>query len=120
MNRQRQQLLKLWVGRLWVLGPERLWLASIALRRSGHWVLAFWLKQLNSLLYSNSLGVGATVSRDVRLGHNSIGIVVSDSVEIGRRVKIWQNVTLSAGRPGRAPAGDRVGADFHVVLDHDP
>jgi len=109
MNTDKQQLLKLWVGRLWPLGPERLWLASIALRRSGHWILAFFLKQLNALLHSNSLGPGATVSPDVRLGHNSIGIVVSDCVEIGRRVKIWQNVTLSAGRPARPPASE--GAD---------
>jgi len=110
MNREKQQLLKLWVGRLWLLGPERLWLASIALRGGGHWVLAFFLKQLNALLYSNSLGTGATVSPDVRLGHNSIGIVVSDDVEIGKRVKIWQNVTLSAGRPARPPEGEGEGA----------
>jgi serine acetyltransferase len=93
------QLLKLWVGRLWLFSPERLWLASIALHRRGHWALAFWVKQLNSLVYHNSLAAGAAVSPDIRLGHNSIGIVVNSEVEIGRRVKIWQNATLSAGRP---------------------
>jgi serine acetyltransferase len=113
MTRDRLQLLKLWVGRLWLLSPERLWLASIALQRRGHWVLAFWVKQLNTLLYNNSLAPGAVVSPDVRLGHNSIGIVVNSNVEIGERVKIWHNVTLSAGRPARrrAPAGARPAGD---------
>ncbi len=104
MSSQKLQLLKLWVGRFWLFSPERLWLASIALHRRGHWVLAFFLKQLNSLVYHNSLAAGASVSPDIRLGHNSIGIVVNSEVEIGKRVKIWQNVTLSAGRPlHRAP-----------------
>lgn len=105
MGSQKLQRLKLWVSRLWLFSPERLWLVSIGLHRRGHWILAFWVKQLNSLLYSNSLGTGASVSPDIRLGHNSIGIVVTSRVEIGARVKIWQNVTLSAGRPPRARAG---------------
>jgi len=104
VSTQKLQLLKLWVGRFWLFSPERLWLASIALHRRGHWVPAFFLKQLNSLVYHNSLAAGASVSPDIRLGHNSIGIVVNSEVEIGKRVKIWQNVTLSAGRPlHRAP-----------------
>ena len=98
---------------MWLLSPERLWLLSIALRRRGHWILAFWLKQLNTLLYSNSLGPGASVSPDIYLGHNSIGIVVTSNVVIGRRVVIWQNVTLAAGRPPRArrPASATRGGD---------
>jgi serine O-acetyltransferase len=103
MNHQRLQLLKLWVSRFWLMSPERLWLLSIALQRRGHWILAFWIKQLNTILYHNSLSPGASVSPDIRLGHNSIGIVVNSEVVIGRHVKLWHNVTLSAGRPGRAP-----------------
>ncbi len=121
MTHERLQLLKLWVSRLWVLSPERMWLASVGLRRRGHWVLAFWLKQLNTLLYSNSLAPGATVSPDIRLGHNSIGIVVSSDVEIGRRVKIWQNVTLSAGRPGRRRDGaeDAAPVRSRIIVEDD-
>ncbi len=110
MSSPRLQLLKLWVSRLWLFSPERLWLASIALHRRGHWVLAFWVKQVNSLVYHNSLAAGASVSPDIRLGHNSIGIVVNSEVEIGKRVKIWQNVTLSAGRPLRRAARPGAGA----------
>jgi serine O-acetyltransferase len=102
MGVQKLQRLKLWLSRLWVFSPERLWLASAALHRRGHWVLAFALKQLNSLVYRNSLSPGATVAPDIHLGHNSIGVVVSSEVEIGRRVIIWQNVTLAAGRPAQA------------------
>ncbi len=102
MSRGQLASLKRLVSRFWVLSPERLWLLSIALHKRGHWVLAFWVKQVNTLLYHNSLAPGASVSRDILLGHNSIGIVVTGNCEIGERVKIWQNVTLSAGRPARA------------------
>jgi serine O-acetyltransferase len=83
--------------RLWV-SPERLWLGANALSEREHWLLAFCLKQLNSFLYHNSLAPGASVSPDVFLGHNSLGIVISPNVEIGKRVTIWHNVTLTAGR----------------------
>lgn len=102
-NHQRLQQLKRRLRHLWVLSPERLWLASIGLERRGRWVLAFWLKQLGGLIYHNSLSPGATVSPDVHLGHNSIGIVVNRNVEIGRNVTIWHNVTLAAGRLERRP-----------------
>lgn len=102
MSQQQLKLLKRWVAKFWVFSPERLWLLSIALRVRGRWILAFWIKQLNTFLYHNSLAPGASVAPDIYLGHNSIGIVVSSEVVIGRRVNIWQNVTLSAGRPPRA------------------
>jgi serine O-acetyltransferase len=87
---------------LWVLSPERLWLLSTRLSRRGSWRTAFALKQLNSLIYHNSLSPEATVAEDISLGHNSLGIVIHSDVEIGRDVMIWHNVTLTAGRlPGR-------------------
>lgn len=112
MSHEQLQLLKLRLSRLWVFSPERLWLTSIALQRRGHWVLAFWTKQANTLLYHNSLATSATVGSDIRLGHNSIGIVITSNCVIGDRVKIWHNVTLSAGRPARAGSHDpAAGAD---------
>jgi serine O-acetyltransferase len=92
--------------RLWLLSPERLWLMSIALQRSGRWRLAFAVKQLNTILYHNSLAPGASVGPDIALGHYSHGIVVNSNVEIGRRVKIWHNVTLTAGRLARGSGSD--------------
>jgi serine O-acetyltransferase len=86
-------------SRLWLFSPERLWALSRALHRRGHWLLAFWVKQLNTVLYHNSLSPGASVGENVLLGHYSHGVVINSNVEIGDRVKIWHNVTLTAGRP---------------------
>ena len=97
---QIERMRGLWRG--WLLSPERLWLASIALHRRGHLRLAFVVKQLNTILYSNSLPPGASVSADIHLGHNSFGIIVNPQVTIGRGVKIWHNVTLTARPPGSA------------------
>jgi serine O-acetyltransferase len=117
MNPQQLKLLKRWVSRVWVFSPERLWLLSIALQTRGHWVLAFWIKQANALLYHNSLAPGASVARDIWLGHNSLGIVVTGNCVIGERVKIWHNVTLSAGRRARvasASAATDASANGHA------
>jgi serine O-acetyltransferase len=93
------------------VGPERLWLLAIAMNRRGHRWLAKRIKHLNSFLYHNSLAAGATVSPDVYLGHHGLGVVVHNNVVIGRRVKIWQNVTLAV----RAPAG----SPHYIVLEDD-
>ncbi len=98
MNPEQLHSFKMLIRRLWVLKPERLWLLSIGLRERGMWRLAFLVKQVNSLLYNNSLAPGASVSPDIYLGHNSLGIVVTANVEIGSKVIIWQSVTLTAGR----------------------
>jgi len=111
MSEERLGSLRRTLTKLWLISPERLWLTSIALQRRGHWRLAFAVKQLNTILYHNSLAPGANVASDIILGHYSHGIVVNSSVDIGRGVKIWHNVTLTAGRParrgGKAPPGPR-------------
>jgi serine acetyltransferase len=121
-NSRQLRSFKRSLSRLWVFSPEKLWLLSMRLWSGGHWALAFWVKQLNSLLYNNSLAPGATVSPDVYLGHNSMGIVVSKNVTIGRHVAIWQNVTLTAGRAERDdPSGDpspTVRRSYIVVEDN--
>ena len=118
MTPDRLALLRIRLTRLWFFSPEKLWLLSIALQRRGHWVLAFSVKQLNTLLYHNSLAPGASVSPDVLLGHYGHGIVVSSRVVIGRGVKIWHNVTLTAGRPRRR--GERPlppGARAQIIIE---
>jgi len=119
-SRDRLWSLKVRVRKLWVVSPERLWLLSTSLSERGHWAPAFAVKQLNSFLYHNSLAPGASVSPDIHLGHNSLGIVVNRNVEIGRRVTIWHNVTLAAGRPpkgGKAPAGQSNGGRPGAAAD---
>lgn len=107
------------------VSPERLWLLAIALRRRGHRWLARRVKQLNSFIYHNSLASGGDVSPDVYLGHYGLGTVIHDNVTIGRRVRIWQNVTLAvrapAGSPHRILVEDDVviGANAVVITPHE-
>ena len=83
------------------LSPESLWRLSTALRRRNrHW-LARRVKNLNSLLYHNSLAAGAQIGANLYLGHHGIGVVAHDDIVLGDRVKIWQGVTLAV----RSPAG---------------
>ncbi|HTW42044.1 MAG TPA: hypothetical protein VMD79_06995 [Solirubrobacteraceae bacterium] len=77
------------------MSPERLWLLSIALRRRGHRRLALWVKKLNSVIYHNSLAPAARVSPDIKFGHHGFGTMIHSNVVIGRRVKIWHNVTIA-------------------------
>jgi serine O-acetyltransferase len=121
MSPARLELLRRKLNRLWLLSPERLWFLSIGLRHRGHWKLAFSVKQLNSILYHNSLAPGASVSRDVQLGHFSHGTVIHSNVVIGRRVKIWHNVTLAI-QPSDGPRaeiliedGVQIGANAVVI-----
>ncbi len=107
--------LKRRLERLWLFSPERLWLLSIALRRRGRWRLAFVVKQLNTILYHNSLSPDASVAEDIALGHYSHGIVVNGGVEIGRHVKIWHNVTLT-GRAARG-RGHRAQGRARIVVE---
>jgi serine O-acetyltransferase len=101
--------------RVWIFSPERLWLLSIGLHGRGRWRLAFLVKQLNTLLYHNSLSPEASVSADVALGHYSHGIVVNGGVRIGRRVKIWHNVTLT-GRAARS-SGTKARGRAEIVVE---
>ncbi|MCW3031312.1 MAG: Serine acetyltransferase [Solirubrobacterales bacterium] len=114
-SEQRLRPLKRTLSRLWLFSPERLWLLSISLQRDGHWRLAFAVKQLNTILYHNSLSPEAVVSPDVELGHYSHGIVVNGGVEIGRRVKIWHNVTLT-GRAARS-RGPRARGRAQILVE---
>ena len=75
--------------------PERLWKISAALRRRGHRRLALLVKKVNSVIYHNSLAPGASFSPDIEFGHHGFGTVIHSNVVIGKRVKIWQNVTIA-------------------------
>jgi serine O-acetyltransferase len=116
-SEQRLRPLKRTLSRLWLFSPERLWLLSISLQRDGHWRLAFAVKQLNTVLYHNSLSPGAIVSSDIALGHYSHGIVINGNVDIGKHVKIWHNVTLTAGRPGRRCGRRSSGPSSRIVIE---
>lgn len=86
-------------GTDFIFSSRRLWLISIALYRSGHPWVAKMLKNVNSMLYHNSLPCEAIVSPDVKLGHHGFGTVLHPKVVIGERVKIFQNVTMAVRPP---------------------
>jgi serine O-acetyltransferase len=84
------------------LSSRRLWLLSVALRRAGHRRTARLVKDVNSILYHNSLSERVELSPDIKLGHHGIGTVIHPKVTIGRNVKIFQNVTIAV-RPPTGP-----------------
>jgi serine O-acetyltransferase len=106
------------------LAPERLWLLSIALHRRGHRSLARFVKNVNSAYYHNSLPPQVTLSPDIRLEHHGFGTVIHSNVVIGRRVRIYQNVTIAmragAKSPYRIYIEDEVliGANAVVISPH--
>lgn len=91
--------------------PEKLWLLSISLRKRGHRRLAKFVRNVNSALYHNSLPPGASVSPDIELGHHGLGTVIHPNVVIGRRVKIWQNVTIATRAGAKSP--------YRVIIEDD-
>jgi serine O-acetyltransferase len=109
------------------MSPERLWLLSIALRRRGHERLALWVKKLNSVIYHNSLAPGAEVSPDIKFGHHGFGTMIHSNVIIGRRVKIWHNVTIAVrsasgwSTPHAITIEDdvRIGANSVIISPHE-
>jgi serine O-acetyltransferase len=83
--------------------PVRLWRLSTALRNRGFRRSAQWVKKLNSALYHNSLAPGASVSPDLRFGHHGFGTMIHSNVDIGKRVKIWHNVTIAVRATAKSP-----------------
>jgi serine acetyltransferase len=109
--------------RRFAITPERLWLLSIALQTRGHRRLARYVRNVNSAMYHNSLPPGATVSPDIKFGHHSLGTVIHTNVVIGRRVKIWHNVTIAmragAKSPYRIIVEDDVNIGANAVVSRD-
>jgi serine O-acetyltransferase len=102
------------------VSPERLWRLSAALRRRGHRRLALMVKKLNSVIYHNSLAPGVIFSPDIRFGHHGFGTVIHSNVTIGKRVKIWHNVTIavraSTSSPQRIVIEDDVSIGANSVV----
>jgi serine acetyltransferase len=93
------------------MGPERLWLLSIAMRERGHPRLARLLKRLNAALYRNSLPSTASVGKGLSLANRSLGVVVHSNVVIGERVSISHGVTIAVRAGSKAP--------YKVVIEDD-
>lgn len=83
--------------------------------------MARLLKALNFLLYKAVLPYEAEISPDIELCHYGIGVVIHPNVKIGRRVKIFHEVTLATstwiGSPYYIEIGDDVmiGAGAKII-----
>jgi serine O-acetyltransferase len=91
--------------------PERLWLLSDWLWRHDLRALSVVVKRVNSILYHNSLSPGGSISPDVRFGHRGLGTVIHSNVDIGKRVKIWHNVTIAVR--------GSIGSEHRVIIEDD-
>ncbi|CEK15935.1 serine acetyltransferase [Chthonomonas calidirosea] len=87
--------------------------------------MARLLKALNFLLYKAVLPYEAEISPDIELCHYGIGVVIHPNVKIGRRVKIFHEVTLAMstwiGSPYYIEIGDDVmiGAGAKIIAKPD-
>jgi serine O-acetyltransferase len=105
--------------------PVRLWRLSTALRNRGLIRTSELVKKLNSALYHNSLAPGATVSPDLKFGHHGFGTMIHSNVVIGKKVKIWHNVTIavraSVKSPHRIIIEDdvRIGANSVIISPYE-
>ncbi|MHB8240522.1 MAG: serine O-acetyltransferase [Solirubrobacteraceae bacterium] len=102
------------------MSPERLWRLSHTLRLRGWKRAALAIKKLNSFIYHNSLAPGVDFSPDIRFGHHGFGTVIHSNVTIGKRVRIWQNVTIavraSTGSTQRIVIEDDVSIGANSVI----
>jgi len=92
------------------VSPERLWKLSAALWPA-HRRLALAVKKINSAIYHNSLAPGVSFEPDIRFGHHGFGTVIHSNVVIGRRVWIWQNVTITVHAASASP--------YRIIIEDD-
>lgn len=68
--------------------------------RLGH-VVAFILRQLNRILFSCDIGLGASIDPSCNFHHCGLGCVIHSDAVVGRDCRFFQHVTIgSAWRGG--------------------
>ena len=78
------------------MNPATLWWLSCEAYKRRLTFIARLLKTLNFILFKAILPYQAEIQRDIHLDHYGLGIVVHPNVTIGRRVRIYHQVTLAA------------------------
>ena len=67
------------------------------------------MRKIIRILYACDFPLGnAKIENNLFLAHNGLGIVVSSEVIIGKNCKIYQNVTIGAGKDGYPEIGNNV------------
>lgn len=96
-----------------ILRPELIWWYSTLLNRKGWRLLAQFLVRINYILFKADLPAECRISRDVKLFHRGLGVVINPQVTIHRGVRIVHNVTIGVVA---GPAGEGAGS---VLIEED-
>jgi len=94
----------------------KLWYYSTIAHRRGWGQVALALKLANYALFHNILCFEAEVQDDLDLVHFSHGTVVHPNVTLGRRVKMFHNVTLAAESLPGVPSEPRIVVEDDVTI----
>lgn len=91
---------------------ENLKIALLVNRLSRHGKLghaaAFFLRQVNRVLFCCDIGIGAQIDPSCVFHHSGLGCVIHSDAVVGKNCRFFQHVTIgSAWRGGGAP-GERV------------
>ena len=66
-------------------------------------------RKIIRILFACDIPLGSDkIGNNLFLAHNGLGIVISSEVKIGDNCKIYQNVTLGAGKDGYPEIGNNV------------
>jgi serine O-acetyltransferase len=88
--------------------PEIVWWLSCQAYRRKLIPIAKFLKLVNFLCFHCVLPYEAEIERDIILAHYGLGVVIHPNVKIGRRVKIYQHVTLATTT--------WIGSEYRIVI----
>lgn len=88
---------------------ENLKIALLANRLSRHGKLghaaAFFLRQVNRVLFCCDIGIGAQIDPSCVFHHSGLGCVIHSDAVVGKNCRFFQHVTIgSAWRGGVLPA----------------
>lgn len=96
------------------LSPERLWLLSCRLHRSGMARTAKLVRGINFFAFRALLSERAEVAADIQLGHLGLGVVIHPNTRIGRRCHLWHGVTFASNARVGGPDWIVVGDDVEI------
>lgn len=93
------------------MNKANLKLALLANRLNGHGRLghaaAFFLRQVNRVLFCCDIGIGAQIDPSCTFHHSGLGCVIHSDAVVGRDCRFFQHVTIGSAWRGGAP-GERV------------
>lgn len=75
--------------------------------KAGH-VAAYFLRQINRVLFCCDIGIGAQIDPSCIFHHSGLGCVIHPDAVVGRNCRFFQHVTIGSARRGGGVPGERV------------